>query len=180
MSYLKVAFVIVFGCLVLAFLFPPEFFNVKKDVVIKDKYPPLTSYIGGSVEGVETSASVKQINDKYEYTYVLKNVGKRDAWLAGSSVVDMAILGPDEVVNYYILQPGQSSSVTFLSSGKPVECSGHTIILTKGKMEGLEYISKERGISNIKSTGAQTAYSFQMRGKAVGWIPEGLVQKNKK
>lgn len=149
------------------------FENVKKP----KEYPPLTSYIGGEKGGVTLTTSVKQVDDKFEYTYIIKNTSDKDTWLAGSSLPDLVTLGHNEIVNYYLLAPGESASTTLLHKDKPVECGGFTSILINGKLSGLEYVHKELGLENVKYSGVQTTYSFQMSGGTNGWVPKGLSKR---
>ena len=138
----------------------------------------LKSYMGscdkdGVCEGVELVSSYKK-TDKYEYTYVFKNVGKKKTWLAGSSVIDRAIGFGDNINHYYRLKPGEATTVTVVDKDPPKEYMGVMRCFNKDRHDGIEDFYKENG---VKIEGVQPTYFFQMGASANAWIPEGRMPK---
>lgn len=141
-------------------------------------HPPMVSYIGGRTEGAELTTTVQQDGDKFRYTYILKNVGKKDTWIAGSSLLDLVILGQNEVINFYQLEPGKSTGFSFTHKDKPVECRGVTSVFVQGKLDNEDI--KERGLEKVEIFGIKALHSFRLMGGTNGWIPESLLPKEKK
>jgi len=145
---------------------------------LKKTYPPLFSHIKrGSkkgFEGMELVSSVKKVGDKWEYTYVLKNIGKRKTWMVGSSLPDRAIglsSGIRDVAHFYRLKPGKSITITVTHKDPPVEYQAVIQCFDKDRHSGFKDWYKENG---VKITGVQPTYYFQMAGGVNGWLPKGL------
>jgi hypothetical protein len=151
---------------------------------LKKDYPPLRSFIGScgkkGCEGMELVTSVKKAGDKWEYTYVLKNVGKRKTWLVGSSIPDRAIgLSSDsrDIAHYYRLKPGKSLTVKVVHKDPPSEYMGIIRCFNKDRHDGIKEWYKTNGVT---ITGVQPTYFFQMSGGANGWLPKGLLPRKEK
>ncbi len=153
-------FALVLACIAAAPMNPPA---------LKINPPKLESSVGicgkNSCEGANMVSTVVKKGDKYQYTYILTNYGKKKTLLVGCSVPDIAMgwsSNKKEISQYYKLKPGKSVTITVMHEKPPTECLGSIRCLGKGSRE-------EEGVT-IKGA---TVYTSQMGGLANGYVPKG-------